>query len=183
MTHAWNTAGASIPTTSSRWDSSWPAFVPEPQRSRVLGYFETRFGIPLTAFAGHHLCERRKTYVLLPVAACLAEFASLKVHHVGLPVLRKIRQHLKPTTAALQRFGSQATRHLLDLAPAQVAELLRAAELPLDVDLCPGYVVLRHAGHILGCGLYTPGRLRSQIPLRLMQHQRLPEPSAADDDG
>jgi hypothetical protein len=25
-------------------------------------------------------------------------------------------------------------------------------------------VILRHAGHILGCGLYTPGRLRSQLP-------------------
>jgi NOL1/NOP2/fmu family ribosome biogenesis protein len=157
--------------------------VPEPQRSRVLGFFETRFGIPLTAFAEHHLLERRKTYALLPAAACLAEFTSLKVHHVGLPVLRKIRQHLKPTTVALQRFGSQATRHVLELSPTQVIELLRTAELPLDVDLCPGYVVLRHAGHILGCGLYTPGRLRSQIPLRLMQHQRLPGTSAADDPG
>jgi NOL1/NOP2/fmu family ribosome biogenesis protein len=148
--------------------------VPEPQRSRVLGYFETRFGIPVTAFVGYHLLERRKTYVLLPAAPCLADLASLKVHHVGLPLLRKIRQHLKPTTAALQRFGAQASRNILDLSAAQVTDLLRTAELALAVDLSPGYVVLRHAGRLLGCGLYTPGRLRSQIPLRLVQHQRFP---------
>jgi NOL1/NOP2/fmu family ribosome biogenesis protein len=149
--------------------------VPEPQRSSVLGYFERRFGIPVTAFVGYHLLERRTTYVLLPASPCLASLASLKVHHVGLPLLRKIRQHLKPTTAALQRFGAQATCNVLDLSAAQVTDLLRTAELALEVDLSPGYVVLRHAGRLLGCGLYTPGRLRSQIPLRLVQHQRLPE--------
>jgi NOL1/NOP2/fmu family ribosome biogenesis protein len=154
--------------------------VPEPQRSRVLGYFETRFGIPVTAFVGYHLLERRKAYVLLAAAPCLADLASLKVHHVGLPLLRKIRQHLKPTTAALQRFGAQASRNILDLSAAQVTDLLRTAELALAVDLCPGYVVLRHAGRLLGCGLYTPGRLRSQIPLRLVQHQRFPATPGAE---
>jgi NOL1/NOP2/fmu family ribosome biogenesis protein len=129
----------------------------------------------VTAFLGYHLLERRNTYVLLPAAPCLAGLASLKVHQVGLPLLRKIRQHLKPTTAALQRFGAQASRNVLDLSAAQMTDLLRPAELALVVDLSPGYVLLRHAGHVLGCGLYTPGRLRSQIPLRLVQHQRFPE--------
>ena len=112
--------------------------VPEPQRRHVLGYFETRFGIPLAAFAGHHLLERRKVFVMLPVSAPLASFTWLKVHHVGLPVLRKIRQHLKPTTVVLLRFGAQATRHVLELSSAQVTELLHTGALSLDLDLCPG---------------------------------------------
>jgi len=94
----------------------------------------------------------------------MERLAVLKVQSIGLPVLRIIRHHLKPTTVALQCFGSQATRHVLDLSDSQVAVLLHAREQPLHLDIQPGYVILRHTGHILGCGLYTPGRLRSQLP-------------------
>lgn len=186
MTQAWNTAGVSIPTIPIRWDSSWPVLVPEPQRSNILGFFEARFGIPLLTFADFHLLARRKVYGILPTSAPVATFARLKVHHTGLPVLRHIRQHLKPTTAALQRFGEQARRNVLELSTVQMIALFHTAELSLHLDLDPGYVVLRHAGHILGCGLYTPGRLRSQIPSRQVQQQRLPDArvdSVAKDDG
>src|SRR5947207_5598302 len=65
MTHACSAAGDSTPTRPVRWDSSWPAFVLEPQHSTVLGYFDTRFGIPLTAFDTLCLLLRHKTYYLL----------------------------------------------------------------------------------------------------------------------
>jgi NOL1/NOP2/fmu family ribosome biogenesis protein len=148
--------------------------VPEPQRSNILGYFEARFAIPLATFADYHLLAQRKIYGILPISAPVATFARLKVHHTGLPVLRHIRQHLKPTTAALQRFGDQAKCNVLDLSTDQMIALFHTAELSLHLNLDPGYVVLRHAGHSLGCGLYTPGRLRSQIPARQVQQQRLP---------
>ena len=164
MTHACSTAGGSTPIRPARWDSSWPAFVLEPQRSAVLGYFDTRFGIPLITFDNFCLILHHKTYSLLSTTLHIESLAGLQVHSVGLPVLRSIRNHLKPTTAALQRFGSQARRHVLDLSETQIVTLLREREQPLHLDMQPGYVILRHAGHILGCGLYTPGRLRSQLP-------------------
>src|ERR1044071_736639 len=64
MTHACSTAGDSTPTKPVRWDSSWPAFVLEPQRSAVLGYFDKRFGIPLITFESFFLILRHKTYSL-----------------------------------------------------------------------------------------------------------------------
>ena len=146
--------------------------MPEPQRSAVLGYFEARFGIPLTAFAGYCLLERRKVYVLMRDSPHLEMLGSLKIHSVGLPVLRKIRRYLKPTTAALQRFGHQATRHTLALSAAQTVQLLREHKLLLPLDCQPGYIILLYEGHILGCGLYTPGCLHSQIPYRQSAHQR-----------
>ena len=164
MTRACSSAGASIPTRPAPWDSSWPAFVAEPQRSAVLGYFTARFGIPLTAFDGLCLLLRHKLYSLCSATPHMERLAVLQVQSVGLPVLRIIRHHLKPTTAALQRFGSQATCHVLDLSDSHVGALLHLREQPLHLDIQPGYVILRHAGHILGCGLYTPGRLRSQLP-------------------
>ncbi len=136
----------------------------EPQRSAVLGYFDTRFGILLITFDSFCLLLRHKTYSLLNATPHVERLAGLQVHSVGLPVLRSIRHHLKPTTAALQHFGTEARRHVLDLSETQVVTLLREREQPLHLDIQPGYVILRHAGHILGCGLYTPGRLRSQLP-------------------
>ena len=164
MTRACSAAGDSTPIRPVRWDSSWPAFVLEPQRSVVLGFFDTRFGIPLITFESFCLLLRHKTYSLLRTTNHIERLAGLQVHSVGLPVLRSIRHHLKPTTAALQYFGTEARRHVLDLSLSQVVTLLREREQPLHLDIQPGYVILRHAGHILGCGLYTPGRLRSQLP-------------------
>ena len=136
----------------------------EPQRSAVLGYFDRCFGIPLIIFENFFLILRHKTYSLLRATPHVEQLAGLHVHSVGLPVLRSIRHHLKPTTAALQHFGTAARRHVLDLSETQIVTLLREREQPLQLDIQPGYVILRHAGHILGCGLYTPGRLRSQLP-------------------
>jgi hypothetical protein len=164
MTCACSTAGDSTPTRPVRWDSSWPAFVYEPQRNGVLRYHAARFGIPLTAFDDLCLLLRHRTYSLLNATPYGERLAKLQVYSAGLPVLRIIRHHLKPTTVALQRFGSQATRHVLDLCAAQVLTLFHEREQPLQLDIQPGYVILRHADHTLGCGLYTPGRLRSQLP-------------------
>ena len=130
----------------------------------MLGYFTARFEMPLTVFDGLCLLLRHKLYSRCSAIPHMERLAVLQVQSVGLPVLRIIRHHLKPTTAALQHFGSQATCHVLDLSDLQVVALLHEREQPLHLDIQPGYVILRHAGHILGCGLYTPGRLRSQLP-------------------
>ncbi len=129
-----------------------------------MGYFTARFGIPLTAFDDLCLLLRHKLYSLCSATPHMERLAALQVQSVGLPVLRIIRHHLKPTTAALQRFGSQATCHVLDLSDSQFVALLHTREQSLQLDIQPGYVILRHGDHILGCGLYTPGRLRSQLP-------------------
>lgn len=136
----------------------------EPQRNTVLGYFTTRFGIPLTAFDGLSVLLCHKTYSVVSAMPTLERLARLKIHTVGLPILRLLQHHLKPTTAALLQFGRQATRHVIALSDEQCATLLRVREQPLTLAIQPGYVILCHAGTILGCGLYTPGRLRSQLP-------------------
>ncbi|GIX46958.1 MAG: hypothetical protein KatS3mg131_1169 [Candidatus Tectimicrobiota bacterium] len=81
-------------------------------------------------------------------------------------MLRQVGKFLKPTTAALQTFGHLATRNRVELTAAQLEALLRAKTLPLSLTLEPGYVILACEGHLVGCGLYTPGRLHSQLPQR-----------------
>src|SRR5437867_3905989 len=79
MTRACSTAGDFTPIKQVRWDSSWPAFVHEPQRSIVLGYFDTRFGITLTTFENFGLLLRHKTYCLLSATPHLERLAGLHV--------------------------------------------------------------------------------------------------------
>jgi NOL1/NOP2/fmu family ribosome biogenesis protein len=147
--------------------------VPDPERGVILGYFEQRFGIPLRVFHGYHLLERRKAYVLLRHVSALEDLASLQVQGVGLPVLRKMPRHLKPTSVALQCFGMHASRHRVELSADDARVLLYGQDLAVNLDLTPGYVVLVYDGHVLGCGLYTPGRLRSQVPRRQDTQWRL----------
>lgn len=149
--------------------------MPAPQRQTILSYFETRFGIPYDAFEPFALLDRGKVYALLSRLAPAEAICSLKLQNTGLPILRKMPTHLKPTTAAIQRFGPQATKHIVEMTANQVPELLQAGVMAYDSPLAPGYVILRQDGHVLGCGLLTPGQLRSLIPKWLVKHQRLVE--------
>ncbi len=149
--------------------------MPETPRRAILSYFETRFGIPYDAFEPFALLDRGKVYVLLSRLAPVEAICSLKLQNAGLPILRIMPTHLKPTTAAIQRFGPHATNHIVNMTADQVRQLLQAGTMTYDAPLEPGYVILRQEGHVLGCGLLTPGQLRSLIPKWLVKHQRLVE--------
>jgi NOL1/NOP2/fmu family ribosome biogenesis protein len=147
--------------------------VPETSRRAILGYFETRFGVPYEAFEPFALLDRGNVYLLLSRLLPAEAICSLKPQNVGLPILRKMPTHLKPTTASIQRFGPRATKNIVDITAEQVRELLRAGKMAYEIPLEPGYVMLRQDGHVLGCGLFTPGQLRSLIPKWLAKHQQL----------
>ncbi len=147
--------------------------MPDSQRQTILSFFEARFGIPYDAFEPFALLDRGKVYTLLSRLAPATAICSLKLQNAGLPILRKMPTHLKPTTAAIQRFGPQATRHIVDMTNDQIRALLQAGVVAHHSPLEPGYVILRQDGHVLGCGLVTPGQLRSLIPKWLVKHQRL----------
>lgn len=130
----------------------------------LLGYFEDRFGIGLSAFDDFHLLERPHGYWLLTCSPHVEKLMKLRVHTAGIPVLRKMKKHLKPTTAAIQIFGTRATKNVVNLSKQQFAHVLRQDGLSLSLAVPPGYVILAHHQHILGCGLYTGERLVNQIP-------------------
>ncbi len=75
----------------------------------------------------------------------------------------------KPTTAALQVFGRHATKNLVRLKSDEAIIFLQGNSQMLP-DYCdpagcePGYVVVFYRGDALGCGLYSHGKLVSQIP-------------------
>jgi NOL1/NOP2/fmu family ribosome biogenesis protein len=70
----------------------------------------------------------------------------------------------KPTTSALQVFGRHATKNVIHLDSINAMIFLEGKTQVIESNSEPGYVVVFYRGEVLGCGLYSHGKLVSQIP-------------------
>lgn len=142
-----------------------PVFVNEPEREEILAYFSGRFGIPRDSLGEYAFIKERKTiWIAAGVAGLEEALRELKIEAAGIPLLRMRVPGGKPTTAGLQLLGKRATRNAVDLDPGAFAEFLEAGAVRRSFPAEPGYVIVRWRGEVLGCGLYKPGVLLSQIP-------------------
>ncbi len=88
----------------------------------------------------------------------------------GLPFVRRTGLYLKPTTVMVQRFGDLADKNVVDLEPLGMKRLLSDGEIDVDLDIDPGYVIVRSGKNIWGVSLYLlPGRLLSRFPKGMRQ--------------
>lgn len=89
----------------------------------------------------------------------------LKVSKVGLRAFKKIGNFVKPTTRFIQTFGRFATKAKLQINMPQLQTLLGGGEIPVDLKLDNGYVVLAVGeNRVLGLGFLINGKIRSQLP-------------------
>ena len=136
-----------------------------PTRGAVLAWWEERFGIPRETFEGYTFWERGagKVWVFHGEAP-----SPIEVQGLGMHVLRTDGEHWKPTTNAVQRFGTAATRNVLVLEAAAAEAFVRGDDRDVAWDGDWGYLIVARelAGDVapLGVGLYIRGELRSQVP-------------------
>ncbi|MBX6422971.1 hypothetical protein [Thermosulfurimonas sp. F29] len=142
----------------------WPVPVSQEERRNILNYLSDRFGFPPDLFEPYEFLATSKNYWLFVRTPYLRELTRLRIQTAGLLFLRKVSGYLKPTTAALQRFGHQATRNILELDRYTLDRLRLEKKIPYESDLEPGYVILKCEGRIWGCALYLPGKLISHLP-------------------
>lgn len=91
--------------------------------------------------------------------------AQLKVSKVGLKAFQEVGAYVKPTTRMIQAFGHSATRATLEIDVEQLQRFLDNEDIPMDLDLEKGYVILSLGKDmILGLGFYGHGKVKSQIP-------------------
>ena len=159
-----NTAGGCTHTRSIQWDSSWPDLLEDPDRAHLLRFFHHRFGITRAVFATYHLYGRGRTVWLVNKDSRLREFASLQLESLGMPLLRRVGSHLKPTSVALQLLGAHADKNIVTLPSDQLRDLVEIKEIESEFTVSPGYVIVASSSIIIGCALYLPGRLISQFP-------------------
>ena len=140
-------------------------------RDRVVGFWEAEFGVPAETFDGYRFYKKGEKKIWA-VSEETAEslggdevLDAVEYETVGLPLMRVGGEHDKPTTDALQRFGDSATRKTADVDADGARAFVRGETVEREYDVEDlGYVVVRYKGEVLGCGLYFPGELRSQVP-------------------
>jgi len=150
-------------------------FVSPPEEADLKAVFANRFGIPPEVFEDYRLLRSGRTVWVAARGPALEEaIRSLKVEAAGVPFLRVRGSMVKPTSRALQLFGHLASRNVIDLEDEAATALLSGEEILKAFPVEPGYVILRWKGLILGCGHYSPEKLRSLIPLDLVRNMKGP---------
>ena len=87
----------------------------------------------------------------------------IKIHSLGIRLLRKQKKSLKPTSFGLMLLGDRIRAQRVNLSRSDLENLLQGRTLTRK-DLTPGYVALCFEGDVLGCGHVKGGLLRCQIP-------------------
>ncbi len=130
------------------------------ERTEVAVLWRSRFGIPECVFNGYQFF--RKAQSIWGIID--SDLPKLSYEALGMRIMSLKDRPWKPTTSALQIFGKYASKNLAHLDKEQAWIFLAGGSQPFESDLEPGYVVVFYRGEVLGCGLYSHGKLVSQIP-------------------
>ena len=126
---------------------------------------ENRFGIPKTLFEDYLLFSTKRSWLLLKRGQHIETASHLKVSKVGLRTFQRVGSFVKPTTRFIQTFGRFASKGKLQINMEQLQILLKGGEIPVDLKLDNGYVILStKEDRILGLGFLINGKIRSQLP-------------------
>ncbi|MBC8178801.1 MAG: hypothetical protein ISR61_08985 [Desulfobacteraceae bacterium] len=150
----------------------------EDDRLYLLTYIENRFGIPEALFDDYLLFSTKKSWLLIKRSLQIETASRLKVSKVGLRAFQRIGSFVKPTTRFIQTFGRFASKAKLQINMTQLQTLLGGGEIPVDLKLDNGYVVLAiRANRVLGLGFLINGKIRSQLPKKEIRSAMLLENS------
>jgi|UniRef100_A0A7V5N1W6 hypothetical protein len=151
-------------------EARFPQKVSEKEREEVLKYLEDRFGIENFYFEKYEILRGVSNFWLFPKTSYLEKLKDLQVQTVGLLFLREVSKYLKPTSAFLQRFGYLAKKNIITLPEEVILMLKERNKVEIELDLEPGYVILKNKHWILGCGLYLPGKLFSYLEPKVLKN-------------
>ncbi len=122
-------------------------------------YFRDVFGISEDILKKYHFYETSSSvWAYTGDAAPLSE-----AEVVGVRALR-VRNITKPTTSFLRIIGKYATKNVVFIDDEQGSSFLSGESLIGVCQSLKGYVVVRTASDVLGCGLCRNGILISQVP-------------------
>lgn len=165
-----------IPTSSIRWDSSWPELVNGDDRQGIFLYVERRFGISQMHFADYLLLRKKKSWFLIRNTPHMSSASQLKVSQAGVRAFQRVGHFLKPTTRFIQTFGRWATHARFPIDRTQLDALLEGNKIHVDIPLDNGYVILTIGDdRVLGIGLYINGMISSQLPRKEIRDAMLQE--------
>ena len=127
------------------------------QRERALAYLRDEFGVE--ELPGR-LVRRGEDWWLTTAPE---PPQGVRVHSLGVRLLRGQERGLKPTSFGLMLLGPCITKGRVELTREELLGLLLGRTLRKE-GLPTGYVALSLCGEVVGCGHVKRGVLRCQIP-------------------
>jgi len=140
---------------STQWDSSWPRLLNQIERKDVLSYLEHEFGFPPGLFMPFDLLRTSRTIYLFRRIKGITVLQDLKIQNLGLPAIRQLGKHLKPTTQFVQVFGAFAKKNVLDLDEKQLIDLAEKGEIVMPISLKKGFYIIKNGPYFWGLALLT----------------------------
>ncbi len=148
----------------------FPRILSPEEREAILSFLEERFGLSPSLFKEYEMLKGASNFWLFPKKAPWDKLKELTPETVGLLFLREVSHYLKPTSAFLQRFGRWANKNVVEITREQFNLLEKRKKIePIDLPIEPGYVILKHEGWILGCGLYLSNKLFAYIEEKILK--------------
>lgn len=131
-----------------------------------LGFLEERFGLQKEAFSGFSFYEGPDKIYIFSQDLPSKDLAGLKIVQTGIVAGRVFgdRERFKPTTNLLQIFGRFATRNFVELEESEKEDFIRGLDIDGVFEVDEGFVIVKFREDVLGCGLYSGGKLKNQIP-------------------
>lgn len=141
------------------------AYELHPDQALVPRYCAERFGIDPQIFADHAFWRPVGGRLIRIAARACRPADDFALDSIGMQVMRRPPPRGKPTSVFLQRFGATATRNVYRLDDAQTERFLRRQPVEVvPVDDGRGYVIVRGADGVLGCGRIDGQTLHSEVP-------------------
>lgn len=140
--------------------------VPErASREEIIDWWQTRFGIRPITFEAYTFWEKGAGKIW----AFSGDVSSpIEIEGLGLTFMRTRQEHWKPTTNAVQRFGREASRNVIELDGDSAVRFLAGDDQAIDWDGDWGYLIVTHEyggeSEPIGVGLYVYDELRSVVP-------------------
>lgn len=137
----------------------------EDDRHNIFSYIEDRFGIPEALFDDYLLFSTKRSWFLMKRSLHIETASHLKVSKIGLRAFQRVGSFVKPTTRFIQTFGRFASKATIQINMTQLETLLEGGEIPVDLKLDNGYVILStEEDRVLGLGFLINRKIRSQLP-------------------
>ncbi len=158
------------PTEESDLFQNLTAFEPYPDVERLLEWLEGRYGIESAVFDQYRFWHRPPSPAIW-VAHVKCTPCCLHLESLGLTALRMPPPRGMLCNVFAQKFGAFATKHVVILTETQAARYLARETVLLEQDtsLTQGFVIVRRADRVLGCGKVTAHSLESELPRAWIQ--------------
>ena len=133
----------------------------EPDKiKRIADYCLERFGINHNVWKSYRWYSGSKNRIYL---SNTKEIERINPESIGICIFR-LDKTPKPTTNFLQLFGNQIYKNVIELNKKLAIDYCSGLNLESDMEVEPGFVIVKYKKVTLGCGHWNGSLLKNQIP-------------------